>query len=120
MISGKCHCGNVSLQVPEPPDSLTSCNCSICNRVGALWAYYPIVAVKIYCEREETSGYSWGDKTIVFHHCSGCGCITHYLPHQNSGRDSMAVNFRMMDLSLIEPIPVRKFDGADTWSVIDD
>ena len=31
----ECHCGNLKLSANEAPDSMTSCNCSICNRLGA-------------------------------------------------------------------------------------
>ena len=29
-----CHCKKISLSATVAPDSLTSCNCSICNRLG--------------------------------------------------------------------------------------
>ena len=34
-----CYCGAVEIEFqdsPDSPDSLTSCNCSVCNRYGAL------------------------------------------------------------------------------------
>ena len=47
MITGTCHCGTVEVEVPGPPEALTLCNCSSCRRYGALWAYFPIEAVRI-------------------------------------------------------------------------
>ncbi len=48
MIEATCHCGNVRIKVPEPaPDTLTSCNCSICRRTGGLFAYYNPAEVSI-------------------------------------------------------------------------
>ena len=35
----ECHCGNLRLCASREPDDLTQCNCSICRRLGALWAY---------------------------------------------------------------------------------
>jgi len=40
MITGSCHCGAVHIAVAEAPASVKSCNCSICRRLGTLWAYY--------------------------------------------------------------------------------
>lgn len=40
MIEGSCHCGNVRFSVSETPKWLTSCNCSICRRVAALWGHF--------------------------------------------------------------------------------
>lgn len=35
MIESSCHCGAVKLQIDaELPETLTSCNCSICKRYG--------------------------------------------------------------------------------------
>ena len=39
MIEGSCHCGAVHWRFEGIPKSATTCNCSICRRYGALWAY---------------------------------------------------------------------------------
>jgi hypothetical protein len=38
-MKGTCHCGNVTWTLDTPPESVTACNCTICRRYGALWAY---------------------------------------------------------------------------------
>ena len=38
-MDGSCHCGAVRWRFEGVPTSATSCNCSICRRHGALWAY---------------------------------------------------------------------------------
>lgn len=40
MIQVACHCGAAALTVPSAPADVTECNCSICRRLGARWAYY--------------------------------------------------------------------------------
>lgn len=40
MIEASCHCGAVRILVAERPWVLTACNCSLCRRLGTLWAYY--------------------------------------------------------------------------------
>lgn len=120
MICGTCHCGNVRFEVAELPDWVVSCNCSICHRLGALWAYYAPGDVVVTVATGATSTYCWGDGMIAFHHCPGCGCTTHFTSTAKSDRDGMAINCRMVDRQLIEPLPVRRFDGANSWRFLED
>lgn len=46
MLKTSCHCGVVQVEVARRPTSLTECNCSICRRVGARWAYYSRKSLK--------------------------------------------------------------------------
>ena len=39
MIEGSCHCGAVHWTFEGQPDGATACNCTVCRRYGALWAY---------------------------------------------------------------------------------
>ena len=41
MIEGSCHCGAVRLTLPEAPEDLGSCNCSMCGRAGTLLTFVP-------------------------------------------------------------------------------
>jgi hypothetical protein len=36
-----CHCGRITIALPRSPEELNECRCSLCYRLGALWAYYP-------------------------------------------------------------------------------
>jgi hypothetical protein len=38
-FAATCHCGSIRIYVRKISRTLTSCNCSICRRYGALWAY---------------------------------------------------------------------------------
>jgi hypothetical protein len=42
-----CHCGDVRILIPESELTVTSCNCSICRRYGALWAYFTRQQVRL-------------------------------------------------------------------------
>ena len=46
-LAATCHCGAVQIRVRRMVRTLTSCNCSICRRYGALWAYYAPHSVRI-------------------------------------------------------------------------
>jgi len=112
-IAASCHCGAVRLEITNPPEALTDCNCSICRRYGALWAYYSPKQVRLVQPAGATDSYAWGDRTIDFHRCKTCGCVTHWAakdPHL----DRMGVNARLMDPEVLRPLRIRKLDGAVT------
>jgi hypothetical protein len=116
MIEASCHCGAVRIEVPRAPETVTSCNCSICRRLGTLAAYYDPAEVTVH---GDTETYVWGDRMMAFHRCRICGCATHGTPFDPASR-RMSVNARLMDPKIIAAARVRKFDGADTWTEIEE
>ncbi|MBV8757471.1 MAG: GFA family protein [Deltaproteobacteria bacterium] len=117
-IEGSCHCGAVKIEIAEAPVQVTSCNCSICRRLGTLWAYYPSTKVRIV---GDTATYRWGDKTIDFHHCARCGITTHWSPIAGvRGEDRMGINARLLGDEVLARARVRRLDGAnENWSYLD-
>lgn len=116
-ITGTCHCGAVSYVFRHAPGKTTSCNCSICRRLAALWIYAPIGAVTV---TGSTRSYTHGDKSLAFHSCEICGCTTHWENLSPDDDDAyMAVNLRLADPDVVAKVPVRHFDGADTWTFLD-
>lgn len=119
MLSGACHCGAVTLDVPTRPEAATLCNCSICRRYGALWAYYKVGTVRVVGHPEHTDAYVWGDRTLRVVRCRHCGCVTHWEPLESKPDGHMAVNVRNFDPSELEALRIRRFDGAVTWTYLD-
>ena len=39
--AGSCHCGAVAFTVELDPSTALKCNCSICTKLGAVWAFAP-------------------------------------------------------------------------------
>ena len=77
-----------------------------------------------------TAAYAWGDRSLAFHHCTTCGCTTHWAGIDPSGAihpagidpksGRMGVNARLLAPADRAAAKVRKFDGADTWRYLDD
>jgi len=109
VTEASCHCGAVTITVEAAPAQVTDCNCSICRRYGTLWAYYTLSQVQV---GGETDTYEWDDKSLKFHRCKICGCVTHWSP--NNGRDRMGVNARLMAPEVLGAAVVHKLDGA-SW-----
>jgi len=119
MFTATCHCQAVRLEVAELPSTVTECNCSICRRYGALWAYYSRDQVRLDEKGSSLSGYSWGDRTIEFRHCRHCGCLTHYESVDKHAHSRIAVNARMLPPDDLASLAVRHFDGASSWKYVD-
>ncbi len=116
-ICGGCHCGAVRFEVnSEPLHGLTSCNCSICRRYGALWSHQNLDQVTIHAEEQSTLKYVWGDKALVFHTCRNCGCTTHYMPVDGIG-PMMGVNYNLVnDINCLAKFTTRAHDGRGSES----
>ena len=106
-----CHCGNVRLKLDTLPSEVGECNCSICRRYAASWAYFSPDQVDVKCS-EQTVFYCWGDKDVEFHRCNICGCLTHYVTTEKCDANILAVNMKMAENDVLAAIPVRKIDGA--------
>ncbi len=117
-VTGTCHCGAVRIHVRQAPRTVTSCNCSICRRYGALWAYYQASSVRIDAPRGGLSSYSWRHKIRAYFRCKTCGCVTHYTPRKKRANAVVAVNASNFELDVLKHVRIRKLDGADTWKFL--
>ncbi len=118
-MNGSCHCGAVQFVFHGVPARLVDCNCSICRRLRPLWAHGPDGKIDITSGAENTIAYVWGDKSLAFHSCQACGCTTHWKGIGDKFPQNMAVNMALCDPAEIRHIPVRRFDGADSWEFLD-
>jgi hypothetical protein len=109
----RCHCGLVALRVPRVPATVFECNCSICRRLGALWAYFDPAYVTVTRGADTASRYVWGERTVEFRFCGTCGCCTHWSPLTDE-YDVMGVNARLIDALRPVDTTVRGMDNAAT------
>ncbi|MES2032675.1 MAG: GFA family protein [Pseudomonadota bacterium] len=110
--SASCHCGACVIGLVSAPEQVTHCNCSICRRYGVLWAYYQPADVDL-SGLGPTQTYMWDDRSIAFHRCAGCGCVTHWAP-VDPARNRMGVNARLLPLETLAAATERFLDGAVT------
>ena len=119
MILGSCHCGAIGFVLLDRPAWLTACNCSYCRRARALWAHTTADRVTLTHTPEATLRYEWGDRTLAFVSCRTCGCTTHWDSLDRAPNRRMAVNCAMADPACLEGLPVRRFDGAESWAFLE-
>jgi hypothetical protein len=118
LLTGSCHCGAANWTLEGDPGRVTACNCTLCRRYGALWAY------DFEGERIQISGagasYTRKGKAnpvleILF--CVSCGCVVCWraLKLDAQGRRRIAVNVRLAPPEAVMNLPVDHFDGLDTF-----
>jgi hypothetical protein len=91
MTEASCHCGAVRLICDAAPTEVTDCNCSIC---AAMACSGPIIRPASPPDAA-TDTYMWDDRSIAFHRCRTCGCVTHWSAvDKTAGR--MGVNAHLM------------------------
>jgi hypothetical protein len=110
MLQASCHCGSVQFEIPQPPDHLNQCHCSICRRYGTLWGYYPPDQVRIIGKPDATEVYCWGDQEIEFHRCRVCGCVAYWQP-KDPTETRMGINARLLDPADIAGVPIKQSPG---------
>jgi hypothetical protein len=99
MVRAACHCTAVRFELAEHPAWVLDCNCTICRRYGALWSYYRGAdAAKLLRtpDAETTDSYLWGDKSIAFHRCKTCGCVTHLAAADVADPRVFGINARLV------------------------
>ncbi|WFF43616.1 aldehyde-activating protein [Salinicola endophyticus] len=68
----RCDCGNLEITAPIPVQ-VTVCNCGICRRYAALWAYYSPGEVTLQVGEAGVALWQRGDREIEFVRCARCG-----------------------------------------------
>jgi hypothetical protein len=119
MIRAICHCGAVVIEVDSLPPTATQCNCSICRRLGAIFAHRARSQARLVAGHDALSAYLWGDRTIEFYHCRHCGCCTHYEDVEKNTDSRFSINARCLEPDVLATLRVRRFDGAKTWQFLD-
>lgn len=113
---GHCHCESVKWVYPKKLESVTACNCTLCRRYGALWAYgYLDEGITV---SGPTQTYERGRKINGYHFCANCGCLAYNLSQSkdSEGRLRIAVNMRMVENpDQIMELPIDHFDGLDQF-----
>ena len=120
LLQGSCHCGAVRLTLPRLPERVTACNCSLCRRIAGIWGYFDWGSVRVEALDDALAEYIWGDRTLRTMRCCHCGCVTHWEPLDPADVSWHGVNLNMFPPEVLQQVRVRRFDGADTWTYLDE
>jgi hypothetical protein len=121
-IRGKCHCGNIAIELDWPADATEiparACGCSFCVKHGGVWTSNPNARLSVTIrDRGLVSPYVFGTRTATFHICSRCGAVP-IVTSEIEGRTYAVVNvnvFDNVDPALLGRAPT-DFEGEDLES----
>ena len=117
MLTGTCHCGAAHWTLEGDPGGITACNCTLCRRYGALWAY-DYEGERIHVHGPRTSyARAKNDPALEMQFCPTCGCVLCWrgLRLEEGGRRRIAVNVRLAPPEAVAHLPIDHFDGLDTF-----
>lgn len=113
-LVASCHCGQVALTLPQVPDEVSQCNCSLCSKSGFLGIYYRPDEVMVTGDVDPYVRSDLAEACLTIWRCSHCGCPTHWTGLGRYAAGRMGVNARMLDGAVLERVPVKQVDGA-SW-----
>lgn len=115
-LAGACICGATGWTLTGDPGSITACNCTLCRRYGALWAYdYEDGRIRL------TGAYRAfrrprPDPALEMLFCAACACVLAWRGlNMEDGRRRMAVNIRLAEPEAVADLPIDHFDGLDSF-----
>jgi hypothetical protein len=109
--TGGCHCGEVRFEVTADVSSVTACNCSICQKRGALWTFVPAGLFALRAGSDDLKDYQFGKKSIHHLFCPQCGVAAFSRGLTPKGDEMVAVNVRCLDDVDVAALAVKPFDG---------
>ena len=119
MLKLSCHCGQIRIEIQKRPDYINECNCTLCSKSGARWAYFHPSEVSVegaakgYCREDKD------DPAAEIQFCGKCGSTTHFVLTASAasrfGANLMGVNMRLVDERDLAGVELRYPDGR-AWS----
>ncbi len=117
-LAGTCLCGGASWTMEGDPGPATACNCTLCRRYGALWAYdYEDGRIRLHGRTQAFARVGKTDPALEIRFCPTCACVLCWrgLRLEPDGRRRMAVNLRLAPPQAVAHLPIDHFDGLDSF-----
>ena len=111
LYNGSCHCGHVAFQVEGTISGAMSCNCSLCQRKGALMWFVPREQLQLLTPDENAGTYTFNKHVIKHRFCAKCGVHPYGEGVDAKGNAMAAINIRCLEDIEFEKIPVTHYDG---------
>jgi len=108
---GKCHCGRIAFEVDGELNGAMACNCSICQRKGALMWFVPRQQLRLLTPANDMSTYTFNKHLIKHHFCPNCGIHPLGEGIDPKGNHMVAVNVRCLEGVDLAAVQVHEFDG---------
>ena len=108
---GSCHCGKVTFDVEGELDGVMSCNCSMCQRKGALMWFVPRENLHVHRGESALATYTFNKHVIHHKFCPACGIHPFGEGTDGSGKATAAINVRCLENVDLDALKITHFDG---------
>ena len=119
MLKFSCPCGRVRIELAKRPDYINACNCTLCTRSGANWAYFHPSDVAVAGVTKTYVREDKDDPAAEVHACEACGSTTHFTLTASAqakfGNVQLGVNMVLADETDLTGVELRYPDGR-AWS----
>jgi hypothetical protein len=113
-FSGGCHCGAVRFEVEADLAGAIACNCSRCQKLGAILTFAPAASFRLVAGEDSLTDYRFNQKVIHHLFCRTCGIQPFARGnHPKDGSAMVAVNVRCLDGVEPDTIEAHKVDGRN-------
>ena len=109
--TGACHCGAVAFTVELDTSTALKCNCSICTKLGAFWAFAPKDKFKLTSGAAKQGDYQFGKKQLHHRFCTACGVESYAEGTAPDGSATVGINLRSIEAIDVDKLSPRPFDG---------
>jgi hypothetical protein len=107
---GSCHCGAVHFEIQTDFPELTTCDCSMCRRRGALMVKVHESAFRLLTGQDSLATYQFHTRTAKHYFCKTCGIYPFH--RKRVTPDHYGVNVGCLENFDPSGIPVRATAGA--------
>ncbi len=94
---GGCQCGAVSFEVDVDLDKTVTCNCSRCQRLGAVLAFAPRADFDLKSGEENLTEYRFNSKKLQHLFCRTCGIQSFSYGTAPDGVETVAINVNSLE-----------------------
>ena len=117
-LTGSCHCGAAHWTLQGDPGPLTACNCTLCRRYGALWAYdYENERIALHGPTGRYTRQGKTEPALEIHFCTTCAGVLCWrgLRLEDGGRRRFAVNVRLAHPEAVADLLIDHFERLETF-----
>ncbi len=111
IYKGSCHCGKVAVEAEGEIKGAMACNCSICQRKGALMWFVPRDKLRLLTPENVAATYTFNKHVIKHRFCPVCGIHPYGEGMDPKGKAMAAINIRCLEGIDLQAIPVQHNDG---------
>ena len=108
---GSCHCGRVAFEAEGEIKQAMACNCSLCQRKGALMWFVLRNQLHLLTPESAAGTYTFNKHVIKHRFCTTCGIHPYGEAAGPDGQLMAAVNLRCIEDIDLDAIPVQHYDG---------